>query len=82
MLALKSPRKETTPMKTQVCFEELSTGYPVRLLQTGIDRFTVEYGKQIKRGLNYGDAAKELGLCLMHLCACEGRLDNHERGER
>lgn len=64
-----------------VCFEELSSGFPVRLIQTGFDQFTVQYGKQIKRGLNYGDAASELGACLMHLCACEGRLDNRTKAE-
>ena len=48
----------------------------VKLQQTGKDRFTVVYFKQIKKGLNYHDAALELGACLMHQAACDGLLDN------
>lgn len=64
-----------------LCFEESNGSYPVRLIQTGFDAFTVSYGLQVKRGLNYADAAAELGTCLMHLCACEGRLDNRTKAE-
>jgi hypothetical protein len=62
-------------MKKTLCFEE-TTGFPVRLYQTGRNSFTVEYGKQEHKGLSYGRAAHELGECLMHAMACEGRLDN------
>lgn len=65
------------PKKTE-CFH---TG-DVTLYQTGRDRFTVVYGKQVKKGLTYADAASELGACLMHQAACDGVLDNRERGER
>lgn len=54
----------------------------VRLIQTGKDRFTVVYGKQVKQGLSYGEAAAEYGACIMHSLACDGMLDNRERGER
>ncbi len=32
----------------------------VRLIQTGKDRFTVVYGKQVKQGLSYGEAAASM----------------------
>jgi len=69
-------------MKTTLCFEEHTGAFPVLLHQTGLDRFKVTYGKQIKSGLNYSDAAHELGACLMHAMACDGKLDNRERHER
>lgn len=65
-------------MKPRICFE-MNAAFDIRLIQTGVDRFSVQYGKQFKDGLNYGAAAKELGECLMHGLACEGKLDNAER---
>ena len=65
-----------------LCHETTGLAFPVKLEQTGIDRFTVTYGKQIKRGLNYGQAASEYGGCIMHALACDGRLDNRKKGER
>ena len=38
--------------------------------------FRVTYGKQIKSGLTYAQAAKELGECLFHALACESKLNN------
>ncbi|MBO4228140.1 hypothetical protein [Bradyrhizobium neotropicale] len=64
----------------QLCFEYPYGAFPVRLYQTGFDRFTVEYGKQVRQGLSYGAAAAELGA-LMHMAACDGRLDNRTRAE-
>jgi hypothetical protein len=69
-------------MKRTVCFETTIGGLPIRLTQTGLDRFTVTYWKQIKQGLDYGKAATELGSCIMHALACDAKLDNRERGER
>jgi hypothetical protein len=54
----------------------------VKLEQTGKDKFTVTYGKQIKHGLNYSQAAVEYGCVIMHALACDGKLDNRERGEQ
>lgn len=68
-------------MRTTVHVATIENSYPVRLIQTGIDSFTVAYGQQIKRRLNYGQAALEFGACVMHSAACAGRLDNRERGE-
>lgn len=53
----------------------------VKVTQTGIDRFTVTYGLQVKKGLNYEQAAREFGYCVFHALACDGMLDNRERGE-
>ena len=58
-----------------------SPQYPVTLIQRGVDRFTVIYGKQIDRGLTYTGAAAKLGQAIMHALACEGRLDNRIPGE-
>ncbi len=69
-------------MKTKTCFELPDMAFPIRLLQTGVDSFTVEYGKQIKQRLSYGNACTELGAAIMHALACDGKVDNRQRGER
>ena len=38
-------------------------------------RFTVRYGQQIKRNLDYKSAAHKLGECIFHGMQCEGKLD-------
>lgn len=53
----------------------------VILQQDGIDRFTVTYGKQVRRGLSYARAGNEFGLCVMHAAACDGHLDNRGLAE-
>lgn len=53
----------------------------IELQQTGIDRFTVVYGLQVKTGLDYSKAALELGACIMHLQSCNGEIDNRTRSE-
>ena len=55
--------------------ERADLPFGVRLYQTGRDRFTVEYGKQIKDGLRYAAAAREYGECVFHALACNGDLD-------
>lgn len=50
----------------------------VKLEQRANHRFRVTYGLQEKDDLDYGDASKELGECLMHQLACNGALDNAE----
>lgn len=46
----------------------------VRLLQTGVGRFAVEYGKHYRNGMTYAQAAKELGECIMHAATCAGLI--------
>ncbi len=53
----------------------------ITLEQTGIDKFTVTYGKQVTKGLTYAQAACDLGECIMHSLVCENRLDNRLPGE-
>jgi hypothetical protein len=48
----------------------------IRLIQTGANRFTVDYGAQTTKNLTYAAAAQELGESLMHALACGGKLDN------
>jgi hypothetical protein len=71
--------KKTMPKKT--CHKVEIGGLPIKLEQTGIDRFTVTYWKQVKSGLNYAQAAAEYGECIMHALACNGDLDNRDKGE-
>ncbi len=37
--------------------------------------FAVVYGLQMKSGLSWGQASRELGESLMHALQCEGKLD-------
>ncbi len=60
----------------RICYNNLD--YDIKLLQSGRDNFTVVYGKQVKKKLNYGDAASELGAAIMHAAACDGILDNSD----
>ena len=53
----------------------------VSVTQTGVDRFTVAYGLQVKKNLNYEQAAHEFGECVFHALACESLIDNRTRAE-
>lgn len=67
----------------KLCFETTrGYGFPIKLHQQGKDKFSVLYGVQLDHDLSYGEAAAKLGQALMHALACEGNLDNRERGER
>lgn len=68
--------------KEKLCWENAEFGFNISLHQRGRDNFKVVYGKQVKENLTYGQAARELGSCLMHAMSCEGRVDNREPGER
>jgi len=50
--------------------------YLVFVDQTDLNQFTVTYGQQVIEGLNYSQAATNLGSCLLHAAACYGHLDN------
>ena len=64
-----------------LCAEYTAGDFPVRLFQTGFNQFTVEYGRQVKRTMDYAEAGAEFGLCIMHSAACAGKLDNRDRSE-
>jgi hypothetical protein len=68
-------------MATKICFETTLAGFPIRLEQRGREAFVVTYGQQVDKG-DYEHASRKLGQAIMHALACEGRLDNRERGER
>lgn len=61
-----------------LCFETLPGFWAVRLFQQGINRFTVQYGKQVDYNLTYTQACSKLGAAIMHDRACAGELDNRE----
>jgi hypothetical protein len=50
-------------------------GFKIELKRKSNNNFSVIYGKQFKDGVTYADAAKELGECIMHALALEGKLD-------
>lgn len=62
-------------------FKGAKSKYLIELHQTGFDSFTVIYGLQVKTGLSYGEACAELGACIMHNQACNGRIDNRTKFE-
>ena len=51
----------------------------VRLIQTGLNSFTVEYGSDVRQRLSYEGAAKEFGACVMHAAVCAGLIAQGER---
>ena len=66
--------KKKTP-----CFEitdPSQVGFPVRLYQSRMDKFSVIYGSELHEDLEYGEAARQFGLCLFHALACVGRIEN------
>lgn len=62
----------------RTCYETEIAGFPVKIEQSGNrhGRFTVTYGKQVRSGLSYAEAAREFGLCVFHALACDGALNN------
>ena len=69
-------------MSKRICWIESLNGSDIALRQHGVDNFSVTYGVQCDRDLSYAAAALKLGEAIMHALACEGRLDNREKGER
>jgi len=69
------------PRQPPSIFTTRLADWDITLKQAGPNNFTVIYGLQIKSHLNYSDAAHELGCCIMHALACEGKLDNRTKAE-
>ena len=61
-------------MKT--CFELPEAAFPIKLEQDARGKFRVTYGQQVRTNLGYSAAAHELGECIFHALACDGKLDN------
>lgn len=53
-------------------------GCGIVLQQKDHDNFTVQYGAEVKSNLDYYQAAKSMGFCIMHALSCEGKLDDGE----
>lgn len=53
---------------------EIGNASPVTVTYHGRRGFTVRYGEATKERLTYGEAATELGACILHAMACEGLL--------
>lgn len=77
-----STEAQEKAMAQKICHTIEGLAFPISLIQTGKDRFTVVYGKQTKKRLSYAQAAEEYGAAIMHALACDGKLDNREQGER
>ncbi len=48
--------------------------FNVALYQYGHKDFRVEYGQEVHDHISYAEAARQLGLSIMHALTCEGRL--------
>ena len=48
--------------------------------ESGRRLFTVAYGLQVKQGLTYEQACREIGICVLHLQCCNGIASNEEIG--
>lgn len=68
--------------KIRTCFETTIGGTVIKLEQRGKDSFRTTYGLEVSDLLDYTRAASNLGSAIMHALACEGKLDNREKGER
>jgi hypothetical protein len=53
-------------------------GFEIAIKQIGHNQFTVTYGQQTRTGLDYYDAAREIGSCVMHALTCDGSIENAE----
>ena len=59
-------------------FKTEIAGYDIVLLQKEPDNFTVQYGAEVKSNLDYSQAAKSIGFCIMHALSCDGKIDDEE----
>ena len=49
-------------------------GHQITLMQNSKGEFVVQYGYQQFTTKYYAEASKELGKCIMHALACEGKI--------
>ena len=62
----------------QEIFKIEIAGYAIVLLQNEPDNFTVHYGAEIESNLDYSQAAKSIGFCMMHALSCGGKINDGE----
>ena len=60
----------------KLCDSRNDLAFPITLIQTGKNQFSVIYGEQEKHKLSYSDAAHEYGSCILHALTCDGKIDN------
>lgn len=76
--ALAESIRQLTASKPGAAFTVTVAGYPVSLFQTSRKSFRVEYGADVKPGLTYEKAAREMGLSIMHgLCIMDKISGNY-----
>ncbi len=63
-----------TPGQHDVKLYRMNKKLPSQL-EGSENNFAVEYGNTISEYLNYSEACKELGECLMHALQCANKLD-------
>ena len=63
-----------SPVKSKTRFTLTDGAYPIRLDQEDKNHFTVVYGQQVKTNLSHSEAACNLGECIMHSLALQGKL--------
>ena len=62
----------------QEAFKIQIAGHDIVLLQNEPDNFTVQYGAEVESNLDYSQAAKSIGFCVMHALSCDGKINNEE----
>jgi hypothetical protein len=62
----------------QEVFKIEIAGYNIVLQQNDCDNFTVQYGAEIESNLDYSQAAKSMGFCIMHALSCDGKINDEE----
>lgn len=62
----------TTIFKTEIA------GYEITLQTDSKGEYIIGYGYQQYKTTSYSQAAKEIGLCIMHTLECEGLFDVEE----
>ena len=60
----------------QEVFKIQIVGYDIILFQNEPDNFTVQYGKEVKSNLDYSQAAKSIGFCVMHALSCDSKIND------
>ena len=62
----------------QEVFKIEIAGYDIVLQQNEPDNFTVHYGAVIESNVDYSQAAKSIGFCIMHALSCDGKINDGE----
>ena len=61
-----------------IVFKTEVAGYEITLQQNSKGEFIVSYGYQQYKTDSYKQAAKEIGVCILHALACEGKIEVKE----